>query len=64
MLAQKRHKKTVTFQLFEDQIEVLQRISADTGLSQAEVMRQFVDQGVETYEMERVKRRGRGGRLG
>lgn len=64
MLAQKRHKKTVTFQLFEDQIEVLQRISADTGLSQAEVMRQFVDQGVEAYEMERVKRRGRGGRLG
>ncbi len=64
MLAQKRHKKTVTFQLFEDQVEMLQRISADTGLSQAEVMRQFVDQGVETYEMERVKRRGRGGRLG
>lgn len=63
MLTGKRHKKAMTFQLYEDQLDVLQKISADTGLSQAEILRQFVDQGIETYEMERVKRRGRGSRL-
>ena len=32
----KRHKKAMTFQVFEDQLEVLQKIAGDTGLSQAE----------------------------
>ena len=47
MLGGKRHKKAMTFQVYEDQLEVLQRISADTGLSQAEILRQFIDQGIE-----------------
>lgn len=64
MLGGKRHKKAMTFQVYEDQLEVLQRISADTGLSQAEILRQFIDQGIESYEMGRVKRRGRGARRG
>ena len=59
MLAQKRHKKTATFQVFEDQLELIQKISAETGLSQAEIVRQFIDRGTEEYEMQRVKRRGR-----
>lgn len=63
MLQQKRHKKAMTFQVFEDQLEVLSKISSETGLSQAEVLRQFIDRGIEEYEMQRVKRRGRGGRL-
>ena len=60
MLRKKRYKKAMTFQVFEDQLEVLQKISADTGLSQAEILRQFIDRGIEEYEMERMKRRGRG----
>jgi|GEM_PF-3090921 predicted DNA-binding protein len=60
MLREKRHKKAMTFQVFEDQLEVLQKIAGDTGLSQAEVVRQFIDRGIEEYDMERVKRRGRG----
>ena len=63
MLHQKRHKKAMTFQVFEDQLEVLQKISGETGLSQAEVLRQFIDRGIEEYEMQRVKRRGRSGRI-
>tara|TARA_Y100000588_G_scaffold167000_1_gene180861 strand:- start:219 stop:407 length:189 start_codon:yes stop_codon:yes gene_type:complete len=59
MLRVKRHKKAMTFQVFEDQLEVLQKIAGDTGLSQAEVVRQFIDRGIEEYDMERVKRRGR-----
>ena len=60
MLRVKRHKKTMTFQVYEDQLETLQKIAADTGLSQAEIVRQFIDRGIEEYEMERMKRRGRG----
>jgi len=60
MLREKRHKKAMTFQVFEDQLEVLKKIAGDTGLSQAEVVRQFIDRGIEEYDMERVKRRGRG----
>jgi hypothetical protein len=63
MLAKKRCKKPMTFQFYEDQLEALMQIAADSGLSQAEVVRQFVDQGLDTYEMERMKRRSRGGRL-
>jgi predicted DNA-binding protein len=62
MLAGKRHKKTATFQVYEDQLEILQKISGETGLSQAEVLRQFIDRGVEEYEIDRAKRRGRGSR--
>lgn len=62
MLAGKRHKKTATFQVYEDQLETLQKISSETGWSQAEVLRQFIDQGVEAYEIERAKRRGRSAR--
>ena len=62
MLAEKRHKKTATFQVYEDQLETLQKISRETGLSQAEVLRQFIDRGVEEYEVDRVKRRGRSSR--
>ena len=62
MLAGKRHKKTGTFQVYEDQLETLQKISGETGLSQAEVLRQFIDRGVEEYEIDRVKRRGRSSR--
>jgi hypothetical protein len=63
MLNKKRHKKTATFQVFEDQLEIVQKIAAETGLSQAEIVRQFIDRGVEDYEMQRVKRRNRKSRL-
>ena len=62
LLTGKRHKKPMTFQVYEDQLEALQKIAAETGLSQADILRQFIDQGVEGHEMERVKRRGRGSR--
>lgn len=42
----KKHKKTATFQVFENQLETLQKISNETGWSQADVLRQFIDRGV------------------
>ena len=63
MLANRRHKKTMSFQVYEDQLETLQKIAGETGLSQAEILRQFIDRGIEEYEMERMKRRGRSNRI-
>ena len=57
MLNRKRSKRPITFHIFQDQLEALQRMSEETGLSQAEIVRQFVDQGIDDYEIDRLKKR-------
>jgi len=49
-MLKKRSTKAMTFFFYEDQLEAIKRIGEETGLKQAEIVRQFMDDALKRYQ--------------